>query len=227
MRKNPQSFSSWTATASPRPARPTPSPRRHAESGSAVRDVSPHDPLASGLDVGLPEGQIGNSELVTRTSARAASSIRTCRDLPRDRGRQLFLKTPPISARGCAREGDRWAALHLPVCSPTAASTATSRTSTRRWCWRSARVCRGCTSTASRRARRLADERQGLRPGARRPLRRARRRQDRHGAGPLFRHWTATSDGSACSAAMTRSSRGVGAGKPDPVLAVQESYDPA
>jgi hypothetical protein len=26
---------------------------------------------------------------------------------------------------------------------------------------------------------------------------------------------------------MTRSSRGVGAGKPDPVLAVQESYDPA
>ena len=34
---------------------------------------------ASGLDVGLPEGQMGNSEVGTRTSAQAASCFRICR----------------------------------------------------------------------------------------------------------------------------------------------------
>ena len=33
---------------------------------------------ASGLEVGLPKGQMGNSESDTRTSARAASCSRSC-----------------------------------------------------------------------------------------------------------------------------------------------------
>lgn len=59
---------------------------------------------ASGMSVGLPDGQMGNSEVGTSTWARAHRLSGTDQDHQRDRGRRLFQKRSAARRDGKRKE---------------------------------------------------------------------------------------------------------------------------
>ena len=101
---------------------------------------------ASGMDVGLPDGQMGNSE-VGHTNIGAGRIVyqELTRITKAVQDGTFFENEALVHAMNAAKENG--AALHLIACSPTAACTATTRTCTACWKWRSAWALRRSTCT--------------------------------------------------------------------------------
>ena len=108
----------------------------------------PHTQLgASGMDVGLPDGQMGNSEVGHLNMGAGRIVYQELTRITKDiQDGVFFEKEPLIWAMDSVKKNG--GSLHLMACFPTAACTATSPTCTPCWKWRKSGALKRCSSIA-------------------------------------------------------------------------------